>query len=149
MVDTPRSRDRRRPAADVLRLAAALGQTPALVRQLTRPSGMSLTALAALSTLERLGGARVGELAESENVTQPAMTQFVSRMQAQGLVERHPDPDDRRVVVVRLTTEGRELVGHRRADRADALAERMMLLDDEDRASLLAALPALERLLAT
>lgn len=141
------SRAASRPPAGVLRLASALTQTPALVRRLTGADGMSLTALATLGTLERVGAARVGELADSEDVTQPAMTQLVSRLAAQGLVERHADPDDGRVVVVRLTDAGRELVGHRRDARGQALADRMLRLDPDDQHSLLAALPALERLL--
>lgn len=132
----------------MLRLAAALVQLPVLVRRITDTDGMSLTGLATLSTLDRLGAARVGELAESGNVTQPAMTQLVSRLQEQGLVDRRPDPGDGRVVVVSLTRAGRALVRRRRAARARALADRMTGLPADDRDSLLAALPALERLLA-
>lgn len=139
----------RRPPADVLRLATALARTPGLVRRLARHDGLSLTSLATLATLERIGPARVGELAGSEDVTQPAMTQLVSRLQARGLLDRQPDPTDGRVVVVALTGRGRELILDLRGARAHALADRMMLLDPGDRASLIAALPALERLLAT
>jgi DNA-binding MarR family transcriptional regulator len=38
------------------------------------------------------------------------MTNRVDRLSARGLVERYPDPDDRRGVIVRLTTEGRHTV---------------------------------------
>lgn len=139
----------RRPPADVLRLAAALARTPGLVRRLTRYDGMSLTSLATLATLERRGPTRVGELADSENVSQPAMTQLVSRLQLRGLLDRQPDAVDRRAVVVVLTDDGRDLLDDLRGARARQLADRMMILDPADRAALIDALPAIERLLLT
>ena len=38
------------------------------------------------------------------------MTNRVDRLAARGFVERHPDPDDRRGVIVRLTAEGKTAV---------------------------------------
>jgi DNA-binding MarR family transcriptional regulator len=38
------------------------------------------------------------------------MTNRIDRLSARGYVERSPDPDDRRGVIVRLTTEGRSAV---------------------------------------
>ena len=38
------------------------------------------------------------------------MTNRVDRLAGRGFVERHPDPDDRRGVIVRLTDEGRTAV---------------------------------------
>jgi len=132
---------------DPVRLASALTDSMRLVRRLVPADGLSLTSLATLATLEQFGPTRVGALAEGEHLTQPAMTQLVSRLQARGLVERHPDPGDGRVVLVALTDTGRRLVHDRRTARAHALAERLARLGDAERAALAAALPALERLL--
>ena len=48
-----------------------------------------------------------GRLLRETLVTSGTMTNRIDRLSARGLVERHPDPDDRRGVIVRLTTEGR------------------------------------------
>jgi DNA-binding MarR family transcriptional regulator len=51
-----------------------------------------------------------GRLLRQTLVTSGTMTNRVDRLAARGLVERHPDPDDRRGVLVRLTSEGKEAV---------------------------------------
>lgn len=47
-----------------------------------------------------------GRLLRETLVTSGTMTNRVDRLTARGLVERYPDPDDRRGVIVRLTREG-------------------------------------------
>ena len=51
-----------------------------------------------------------GRLLRETLVTSGTMTNRVDRLAARGLVERYPDPDDRRGVIVRLTTEGKAAV---------------------------------------
>ncbi len=51
-----------------------------------------------------------GRLLRETLVTSGTMTNRVDRLAARGLVERLPDPDDRRGVLVRLTAEGKEAV---------------------------------------
>ncbi|MGN6599745.1 MAG: MarR family winged helix-turn-helix transcriptional regulator [Actinomycetes bacterium] len=75
-----------------------------------------------------------GQLLTQTLVTSGTMTNRIDRLASKGLVERQPDPRDRRGVRVQLTEAGR-----RRVD--DAMAD---LLDREH--SLLAALPGPERL---
>jgi DNA-binding MarR family transcriptional regulator len=50
------------------------------------------------------------ELSEAAMLTSGAMTNRLDRLEEGGLVERHPDPDDRRSLSVRLTKKGKELV---------------------------------------
>ncbi|HEY2167347.1 MAG TPA: MarR family transcriptional regulator [Jatrophihabitantaceae bacterium] len=71
-----------------------------------------------------------GELSASTHVTSGTMTSRLDRLTRRNLVSRHPDPDDGRLVRVRLTGTGR-----RRLDAAFAA-----LLETER--ELLAALPA-------
>jgi DNA-binding MarR family transcriptional regulator len=47
-----------------------------------------------------------GRLLKETLVTSGTMTNRVDRLTARALVERHPDPDDRRGVIVRLTPTG-------------------------------------------
>jgi DNA-binding MarR family transcriptional regulator len=56
------------------------------------------------------------ELAERLRVEPPTVAKMLGRMQQQGLIERHPDPDDRRVTRVSLSAHGRAtLAAARRA----------------------------------
>src|SRR5260370_578296 len=87
-------------------VAAGLERLLALIRWLS-PPGLSLTAAATLSTLDRSGPCRLTALAAGEGVTQPAMTQLVARLADSGLVARSADPADGRVVYVHITPAGR------------------------------------------
>jgi DNA-binding MarR family transcriptional regulator len=51
-----------------------------------------------------------GRLLRETLVTSGTMTNRVDRLAARGLVERYPDPDDRRGVIVRLTPDGKAAV---------------------------------------
>ena len=53
---------------------------------------------------------RVNELAREVVLSPTAMSRFVDRAVAAGVVAREPDPDDRRAQQVVLTDEGRELL---------------------------------------
>jgi len=127
-------------------VAAGLERLFGLFRWLSPPSGLSLTAAATLSTLERSGPSRLTWLAEREGVTQPAMTQLIARLQDADLVSRTSDPDDGRAVQVRITAEGKAMLAHRRAVRAERLAGLLDRLTAADRAALAAALPVIDAL---
>ena len=64
-----------------------------------------------LWALRRRGGRlRVNELAREVVLSPTAMSRFVDRAVAAGVVAREPDPDDRRAQQVVLTGEGRALL---------------------------------------
>ena len=71
---------------------------------------------AQFNVLRILLGAREGEL-PSESIGQrlvarsPDVTQLIDRLQNKSLVKRNRSRDDRRVVKVRITPQGRDLVG--------------------------------------
>src|SRR5262245_11016968 len=101
------------PAAadlDRLQLVLTFERVFALLRRLNPPDGLSLTAASTLRALEQAGPHRLSDLAASERVTQPAMTQLVSRLERTGLARRSADPADRRVVLVQITDAGRDLL---------------------------------------
>jgi DNA-binding MarR family transcriptional regulator len=64
---------------------------------------VTLTQLAALSTLRRHGPMSPGELAAHERVQPPSMTRVVVALEGMGLVSRTPHPTDGRQVVIALT----------------------------------------------
>ena len=117
-----------------------------VLRRLTPRSELSLTAASTLRRLERYGPQRLCDLYAPEGVSQPAMTQLITRLEREGLAQRGSDPADRRAVIVSVTEAGREAVARRREGRAQALAELLAGLSPEDHATLLGALPALQRL---
>lgn len=132
--------------AGELELAAGLGRVYSLMRALSLPRDLSMTTVSTLATLERFGPRRITELAAFEGVSQPAMTQLVSRLEREGMAERRALPGDRRVVAVHLTETGRAELARRRAAQAKRLAELLAGLPAADREAIAAALPALDRL---
>jgi DNA-binding MarR family transcriptional regulator len=127
-------------------LSSDLERIFGLFRSLSPASGLSMTAAATLASLERLGPQRLTLLAAREGVTQPAMTQLISRLEDSGLVRREASPEDGRVVLVVITDEGRATLARRRAGRSERLAGILGQLDPDHRAALASALPALDAL---
>ncbi len=84
-----------------------------------------------------------GRLLRETLVTSGTMTNRVDRLAGRGFVERSPDPEDRRGVIVRLTPEGKTAVDG--AFEALLEAERLLLADlgPRDRARLAALLRTL------
>jgi DNA-binding MarR family transcriptional regulator len=65
--------------------------------------------------------------------SQPGFSRLIQRMEADGLVERRPDPDDRRATIVRMTRTGRAKFREANAVYVEALrgAFGRHLRDDE------------------
>jgi DNA-binding MarR family transcriptional regulator len=107
---------------------------------------LSDTQLAALAALERHAAMTPGGLAEHEKVQPPSMTRVIAALLERGLVTRAPHPTDGRQVMLTVTDQGRELVQHSRKLREAWLAQRLRELSQEERATLRAAAPILQRL---
>lgn len=94
----------------IVRLARELDQP---IQQVFRRHGLGSAEFDVLATLRRAGDPfrlTPGVLVESMMVTSGAVTKRVDRLARPGLVARHPDPGDRRSVLVGLTSDGRRLV---------------------------------------
>jgi DNA-binding MarR family transcriptional regulator len=113
------------------------------------PSRVSSSTITTLDTLHTAGPLRISELAEREAISQPGMTTLVNRLEAAGQAERVADPTDGRATLVRITAVGRQILADRHAARSQALAAELDRLDPGDRQALLAALPAVERLITS
>jgi DNA-binding MarR family transcriptional regulator len=107
---------------------------------------MSLTSLSTLSTLEQSGPRRITDLAASEGVAQPSMTALVSTLERSGLVERRADPNDGRVVLVALSSDGLDYVRSRQRGTVEEFAQLIEQLPPDHTDALVAAIPALVRL---
>lgn len=107
------------------------------VRHLSDRTNLSGSAALLLNRVYREGPTRLTTLATLEGVSQPSMTQLIQRMERQGLLERHRDPDDGRAVLIGVTEEGQELFRARKRHRRARLDELMAGLPAEDRETLL------------
>ena len=121
-----------------------------LARQLrqTSDSDLSPTQSAVLATLANHGAITLGELAELERVASPTITKVTAILQERGLVDKVPDPVDRRFVRVELTSEGRALVERSRARKTAWLARQLVGLPADELERLAAAADVLEHLTA-
>ncbi|RDI68855.1 DNA-binding MarR family transcriptional regulator [Nocardia pseudobrasiliensis] len=117
-----------------------------VLRKLTPQHQLTNAQTRVVRILVTRGPLRVGELAVLEGVRLPTMTNTVSRLEREGLVERGFDPADARATLVSVTRRGRRSFDHFIAVRERYLSERLALLDDADRRAIAAALPALRRL---
>src|SRR6266516_1509303 len=64
-----------------------------------------------LALLHEHDGLTIGALGQARAIDPPTVTGIVTRLEQSGLVERRHDLEDRRVVRVYLTEEGREAMG--------------------------------------
>src|SRR3954471_13494096 len=93
--------------------------------ELLRPSAITALQYTALTVLDRRGGLTTAELARSSFVTPQTMGDLVTALERRGLIERSPDPGNRRRLPVGLTAGGHDLLaGFEGAVRA--LEERMV-----------------------
>ena len=124
----------------VLRLARGL-------RKETEQLGITARQATLLWLIRRSPGLSLAELAAEEDISPPALSGHVDRLEAAGLVGRVRSSEDRRRVGLKLTDEGALLLRRVRARRTTWLAERMRSLEPEELDTIVAALPSLRRLL--
>ncbi len=124
-------------------LRIVLGQ---LVRRLRAEHRFPLQQASVIGRLDRDGSQSVSDLASAERVRPQSMAQTVADLEAEGLVERRPDPDDRRRALVLLTASGRaELEADRRA-RVGWLVDAIEGLSPAEQATLASSVEILRRL---
>jgi DNA-binding MarR family transcriptional regulator len=70
-------------------------------------STVTLTQLAALSTVAKRGPLTPGELAAKEGVQPPSMTRVIAALEEMGYVTREPHPTDGRQAIVAISEAGR------------------------------------------
>lgn len=107
---------------------------------------VTLTHLAALSTLKRHGAMSPGELAGHERVQPPSMTRVVVALEGMGLVTRSPHPTDGRQVVIDLTPAAEELLDAEARAREAWLTGMLGQLTAEERAVLREAAVLMDKL---
>jgi len=131
-------------------LRLAVGRLARRLRQLyalRRGEELSFIELAVLSRLHRDGPASASRLANGERVTAQAVGAAVAALHQRGLVQRTPDPHDRRKTIVSLTDPGRSALTLREQAVIDRMVQAVASgYTPAERRQLAAAAPLLERL---
>ncbi len=104
---------------------------------------LSLIHLHVLTVLEADGPVAMSRLADTLDVSVASATGIIGRMEERGLVERHHDELDRRVVVVHPTAAGVAVFRDMAAERRQHLSDLLDRLADDELAALLTGLRAI------
>ena len=112
-------------------------------REALAPWDLSPHQARALRVVSERDGVRLSDLAEALHIAPRSATEVADGLQERGLVERTPDPGDRRAVILRPTDEGRRVRGEIGAARAADSTELFARLSADDRATLARLLRAL------
>lgn len=127
----------REPSCDYLDLAQDVRTTLQvavhMLRVLDHPGDLSTAQVSVLNTLAS-GAAKIGDLAKFGGVTQPGMSQLISRLESLKLVKRTGSDSDARVTLVQITTEGRctlETVNRKRNGILASFLEQLDVTDIE------------------
>jgi DNA-binding MarR family transcriptional regulator len=104
--------------------------------QRCRELSLSTAHLYLLSLLEAHGPMTMSQLAELLDVALPNATGLVDRVRERGLVDRRRDESDRRVVLVRLSDEGKEVLRQLGLGRRRQLALALQGMTSDQRAQL-------------
>ncbi len=125
-------------------LRIVLGQ---LVRRLRVEHGFPISHGPVLGRLDRQGVMTTSALAAAERMRPQSMAQTINELATAGLVERRPDPVDRRQILLELTDRGRAALAEDRRRREGWLANAIAAeLTAEEQEILLQAVPLLRRL---
>jgi DNA-binding MarR family transcriptional regulator len=112
-------------------------------RDLLAPWDLSPHQARALGVVVGRDGVRLTDLADALHIAPRSATEVADGLQERGLIERTPDPCDRRAVILRPTDEGRrirtEIDAARTADSATLFA-RLPAADRADLARILQTL---------
>jgi len=103
-------------------------------------AGLTPTQWAALARLAEEGAASQNHLGRLTAMDPATVQGVIRRLEARGLIDREPDPDDRRRTRLKLSAEGAELVARCTANGADVSAATLAPLTDDETAAFLALL---------
>lgn len=97
----------------------------------------------ALVLIDAHPGLTMKELAEYLRVASPSATSFVGRLVKLGWVERERDDENRKLVRLRVTTEGKRVLREKKSKRVAAIKRILQLLSPQELRDLAAILEKL------
>jgi DNA-binding MarR family transcriptional regulator len=131
----------------LLALLHAAGSVESFVDSRLSAVGLSLPKLAALDRLMQTPGGSLplGQLADRLACVKSNVTQLVDRLEADGLVTREPDPNDRRSRLAVITDAGRQAYEKGAGIHRDAERQLFGALSTDDAARLADIIEKLDR----
>src|ERR1700733_3238839 len=109
-----------------LEVAAALRVSIGLLlrrlRQVQSDGELTLPEPSALARLDRGGPTTATALARLEQISPQSMGATLGALEARGLIDRRPDPEDGRQSVVSVTEAGLQILRSRQDERTEQLA---------------------------
>jgi DNA-binding MarR family transcriptional regulator len=107
--------------------------------------GLTMWEYITLGRLARRPAQNQAELAQAIGYDKTRLIRILDQLQRQGLIDRQPDPADRRAHLVRITTAGAARHAAAQAGIRDMEERLLQTISPEERRSLLGALPLLAR----
>jgi len=114
------------------------------LRALDLPYGLTRERLSTLSTVAAHEPISVSALAKAEVVSLSTMSRMVTRLEAEGLVERQEDESDRRGVLISTTAKGRVTAQHATQQSVSDLKDVLGALNEEQLAAIRALLSTVD-----
>lgn len=105
-------------------------------QEILAPWDIAPSHLRALRVLRRHGTMRLSELSDHLRIAPRSTTEVADALESRGLIQRRPDPDDRRATLVELTEHGAGVLDAIRASRGAEADQAFSRLSQEDRAHL-------------
>src|ERR1022692_3212014 len=128
-------------------LQVSIGLLRRRLRQVQAEGELTLPETSALARLDRGGPSTSAALAKLEQISPQSMGATLGSLEARGLVERRPDPEDGRQAIMSLTEAGLQALRNKRNARTEQLARALATgFTRSELQHLMAAAPLLERL---
>lgn len=115
-----------------------------LTKGLAREFGLTGPQLTVIKILEQLGDLSLSGLSSRIKAKNSTVTGIIDRMEREGLVRRERSDEDRRIVLIRLTDEGRELASRIEVEPMAIFREALRSLPRRDIEELFRILGALQ-----
>ena len=123
-----------------LRIVLAARRWRSLLDERLRTIGQSAPRMEAMASIDRTPKPSTQvEIAKRIGIEGPTLTRMLDMLEAEWLVERLPDPSDRRAKLIRLTDEGRQALAETQAI-AGALRDQLLAEFSEEELDLINAL---------
>ena len=117
------------------------------LRQVPAEDELTLPEASILARLDRFGATTSSELAKREQISPQSIGATIAALEARGLVQRTPDPDDGRRQILSPTAAGTEILHSRRNTKTELMAAALDAeFSAEELERLRAAAPLFERL---
>ncbi len=93
---------------------------------------ITLPHLEVIVTLKEEGTRHIAEIGEKLQIPKPQMTHLIDRLEDLGIIARHPDTTDRRIINIELTDKGKQIIDELDRIIKCSMREKLSGLTDEE-----------------